>query len=67
MFTDRVDITDEVDKVREVSQLYINGKFVFRINQGIVGVDVVEESGDVVINGCSMIPGRYGVTDDATE
>ena len=30
--TDRVNITDAMDKVPEMSQLFITGKFVFRID-----------------------------------
>ena len=39
-----------MDKVGEIGQLCITGECVCRIYERIVGVNVVEEGGDVVIN-----------------
>lgn len=60
-----VNIADAMDKVREMEQLFITVECVRRIDERVVGVNVVEEGGDVVINGDKAIAGWYSVTDDA--
>ena len=56
-----------MDKVGEIGQLCITGECVCRIDERIVGVNVVEEGGDVVINVEWAVVGRYCVTDDVIE
>ena len=44
---------------------YLSPKCVRSIDERVVGVNVVEEGDDVVINGDKAVAGRYSVTDDA--
>ena len=44
-----VNIADAVDKVGEIGQLCIDGEYFCRVYKGVVGLNVVEEGGDVFI------------------